>query len=57
MFLLFSDKDEWCRLYDTIDKVNEEIQNYIIDQEEVLQYKLIDISNAKTLKIDIKWSE
>ena len=57
MYLLFSERDEWCRTFPSIDKVNEEIKQYVVDQEEVLHFKLIDISNAKTIMVDIKWSE
>lgn len=57
MFLLFSDKDEWCRSFATIDELNAEIKQYVDDQEEILHFKMIDISNAKKINIDIKWSE
>lgn len=57
MFLLFSEQDEWCRSYTNMDQVNAAIAEYVVDQEEFMHYKVIDISNAKTVKFEISWSE
>lgn len=55
MFLLFSINNEWCKSFDTIEHVNIAIINFIEDNEDISDYKLIDISNAKKVEIKVNW--
>ena len=55
MFLLFDINSDWCKSFDTIEQVNIAIINFIEDNEDISDYKLIDISNAKKVEIKVNW--